>query len=123
MNAKKTPIGVRILLTFTGLPLVAALWVGCAASGTYPGPVHGLTFDGTIQFIDLQHHQLTVEPLKPSEPVVFSWETTTKFWRNGVPTRPDSVEQGQSVRVHYHTAAGEPVAHHVYIQLPYATPH
>jgi hypothetical protein len=33
--------------------LVARLtWAGCAARG-YPGPVHGLTFDGTIQSIDL----------------------------------------------------------------------
>jgi hypothetical protein len=105
-----------------GLVLASLLWAGCAAQ-SYPGAVHGLTFDGTVQSIDLQNHRLTLLPLKPSAPVVFGFESATKFWRNGIPIHADEVEPGRSVRVHYHTASGEPVAHHVYIQLSYAPQH
>jgi hypothetical protein len=104
------------------LLLVGLFWTGCATR-SYPGPVHGLTFNGTVQSIDLQNHRLTLLPLKPSAPVVFGFESATKFWRNGIPIHADEVEPGRSVQVHYHTASGEPMAHHVYIQLPYAPQH
>ena len=105
------------------LLLVGLLWTGCAASRSYPGPVHGLTFDGTVQSIDRQNHRLTLAPLKPSELAVFVWETITKFWQNEIPIRPESVEPGRTVRVHYHETAGQLVAHHVYVQAPYAPVH
>jgi len=103
--------------------LAGLLWSGCAASRSYPDPVHGLTFNGTVQSIDLQNHRLTLAPLKPSEPVVFVWDATTKFWQNGIPIRPDAVELGRSVRIHYHESSGQLVAHHVYVQVPYAPLH
>jgi hypothetical protein len=114
-TGRKTPI--RTVLT--GLVLAALLWAGCTARN-YPGPVHGLTFDGTVQAIDIQSHRLILLPRKPSEPVSFAWDRTTKFWKNGVPIHPDEVERGASVRLHYHMVSGGPVAHHVYIQVPYA---
>ena len=120
-------------LTFealTTLFVVSLLWAGCAAR-SYPGPVHGLTFDGTVQSIDLTNQSLTLLPLKPAEPVVFAWNRNTKFWKNGIPIRPGEVERGVSVRVHFHTAsateihfaASQYVAHHVYVQVPYAPEH
>ena len=114
------PVGISGLI---GLLVTGLFWAGCAASRSYSGPVHGLTFNGTVQSIDLQHHGLTVVPLRQSEPRVFLWESSTKFWKNGVPVRPDSVETGQSTRVHYHVTPSGPVAHHVYLQVPYAPLH
>jgi len=105
------------------LLLATLVWGGCATQRTYPGPVHGLTFDGTIESMDLQNHRLVLVSLKPSEPIIFAWETTTKFWKNGVPIHPDEVEPGKSVRVHYHTVSGQVVAHHVYVRVPYAPQH
>ncbi len=69
------------------LSLFAFLLVGCATRRDYPDPVHGLTFNGTIQSIDLKEHRLAVAPLKPGEPVVFLWEDSTRFWKNGDPIR------------------------------------
>ena len=103
--------------------LAGLLWSGCAASRSYPGPVHGLTFNGTVQSIDLQNHRLSVTPLTPGEPTVFVLEASTKFWKNDVPIRPESVELGRTVRVHYHESAWQVVAHHVYVQVPYAPLH
>jgi hypothetical protein len=100
------------------LVLFPALLMGCNTS--YPGAIHGLSFDGTVQSIDLQGRQLTVAPLKPSAPVVFAWESTTKFWKNDVPIHADAVETGRNVRIHYHEEAGRLVAHHVYVRAPYA---
>ena len=106
------------------LVLLASLLLAGCATRSYPGPIHGLTFDGTVQSIDLQNRLLMLFPLKPSQPVVFAWDASTKFWKNGVPNHPaDEVESGRSVRVHYHTASGQLVAHHVYIQVPYAPTH
>lgn len=104
------------------LSLVSLLWAGCATR-SYPGPVHGLTFDGTVQSIDLQRHLLLMVPLKPSKPAVFAYEESTKFWKNGTPIHADEVETGRSVRVHYHMMSGQPVANHVYIEVPYAPQH
>lgn len=101
--------------------LVSMLLAGCATRN-YPGPVHGLTFDGTLQSIDPQQHQLVLAPLKPGPPVTFAYETTTKFWRNGIPIHADELEPGRSARVHYHWNAEQRVAHHLYLQVPYA-PH
>lgn len=112
-----------LLLSFGGLLLLSLLMVGCADSRTYPGPVHGLTFNGTVQSIDLDNKRLTLTPLKPSPPIVFTWEKTTKFYRNGVPMRPESIELGKSIRIHYHESADELVAHHVYLEVPYAPLH
>ncbi len=112
----KTALTFQVLASLLAAGL---LWAGCATRG-YPGPVHGLTFDGTVQSIDLEGHRLIMVPLRPSQPVVFSYEGTTKFWKNGIPIHPDEVAPGQSVRVHYHLMSGQPVAHHVYIQVPYA---
>lgn len=103
--------------------LAGLLWSGCAASRSYRGTVHGLTFNGTVQSIDLQNHRLTLAPPKASEPVVFVWDATTKFWQNGIPIRPDGVELGRSVRIHYHESSGQFVAHHVYVQVSYAPLH
>jgi hypothetical protein len=100
------------------LLVAGALGVGCAAR-TYPGPVHGLTFDGTVRSVDLAHRRLSLMPRAPSSPVVFAWDETTKFWKNGIPIKADEVEAGRSVRVHYHMMSGQFVAHHVYIQAPY----
>ncbi len=105
------------------LSLFAFLLVGCATRRDYPGPIHGLTFNGTVQSIDLQNHRLSVTPLKPREPTVFVWEESTKFWKNGVPIRPEDLEPGTYVRVHYHESAGQMISHHVYVQVPYAPLH
>ncbi len=124
---------MRSSLLVAGLFLLVAalLWSGCASHRNYTGPVHGLGFNGTIQAIDLTNHSLTLQPLKPGEPVVFAWDRSTKFWKNGIPIRPEDVETGKSVRVHYHLAsatqihfaASQYVAHHVYVTVPYAPVH
>ena len=105
------------------LLLVGLLWAGCAVSRPYPGPVHGLMFNGTVQCLDRQNHSLTLAPLKPGEAVVFLWEESTKFWKNGVPIRPESLEPNWPVRVHYHTSSGQRTAHHVYVQNAYPVVH
>lgn len=120
MNAKRILTRPGSRLSFVCLLLFTALLTGCATSRNYPGAIHGLSFDGTIQSIDLQDRQFTVAPLKPSAPVVFVWESTTKFWKNGVPIRTDAVETGRNVRIHYHEESGRLVAHHVYVRVPYA---
>lgn len=98
--------------------LFTALLAGCIT--TYPGATHGLSVDGTIQSIDLRGRQLTVAPFKPSAPVVVVWESTTKFWKNAFPIRPDAVEPGRNARIYYHEESGRLVAHHVYVRAPYA---
>jgi len=108
---------------FVSLSLFAFLLVGCATRRDYPGPVHGLTFNGTVQSIDLKEHRLAVAPLKPGEPVVFLWEDSTRFWKNGDPIRPESLEPTWPVRVHYHTTSGQATAHHVYVDLTYPVLH
>lgn len=123
MHTTPTPPRRMPHLSFGCLLLVTVLLVGCSTSRNYPGPVHGLTFDGTVQSVDLQHKRLTLAPLKTSPPVVFTWERTTKFYKNGVPIRPESIELGKSTRVHYHESSGERVVHHVYLQVPYAPLH
>ena len=115
----------KVLFVFqvlASLVLVSLLWAGCATR-SYPGPVHGLTFIGTVHSVDLQNHYLIMVPLKPSQPVVFGYDETTKFWKNGIPIHPDEVEPGRSVRMHYHTVSAQPVAHHVYVEVPYAPQH
>ena len=106
-----------------GLALLSLLLASCADSRSYPGAVHGLTFNGTIRSVDLQNHHLTLMPLKPGEPVVFLWERSTKFWQGGVPIDPESLERTWLVRVHYHISSGQHVAHHVYVQTPYPIVH
>ncbi len=120
-------------LLVAGLCLVMSglLWSGCASHRNYSGPVHGLSFNGTIQTVDLMNHSLTLQPLKPGGPVVFAWDRSTKFWKNGIPIHPEDIETGKSVRVHYHLASatqihfatGQYVAHHVYVTVPYAPVH
>lgn len=123
MHTTKNPRR-RVSRPFFGcLVLVSAILAGCAVSRDYPGPVHGLTFDGIVQSVDLQNKRLTLAPLKASLPVVFVWEKATKFYKNGVPIRPESIELGKSIRVHYHESSGELVAHHVYLQVPNAPLH
>lgn len=114
------PLGI---LSFACLLVASLLWAGCATSRNYPGPVHGLTFNGAVQSIDLKDHRLTVAPLKPGEPTVFVWETSTKFWKNGVPIRPESLEPTWPVRVHYHEHSGQLITHHVYVQAAYPVVH
>lgn len=106
-----------------GLALLSLLLASCADSHNYPGPVHGLTFSGTIRSIDVPDHRLTLDPVKPGEPVVFLWERETKFWQGGVPIQPESLERTWLVRVHYHISSGQGVAHHVYVQTPYPVVH
>lgn len=119
MRSEQKVTGTVSCLSFVGWLLITGLLVGC--NTRYPGPVHGLSFDGTIQSIDLQNRHLTVAPLRPSAPsVVFGWESTTKFWKNGVPIHADAVQAGRNVRIHYHRESGRPVAHHVYMNAPYA---
>ena len=105
------------------LGLASLLVAGCATQRDYPGAVHGLTFNGTVQSIDIQNRRLTVAPLKPGEPLVFLWTGSTKFWKVGDPIRPESLEPTWPVRVHYHTASGQLIAHHVYVQLAYPAVH
>lgn len=105
------------------LGLASLLVAGCATQRDYPGAVHGLTFHGTVQSIDIQNHRLTVAPLKPGEPLVFFWTSSTKFWKVGNFIRPESLETAWPVRVHYHTASGQLVTHHVYVQLAYPAVH
>lgn len=120
MKAKRITIGTASRLGFVCcLPLLAALLGGCSASRSYPGPIYGLTFDGTLQAIDLPNHQLKVAPLKPSAPVVFVWESTTKFWKNEIPIKADDVELGRNVRIHYHEENGRLIAHHIYVWTLY----
>ena len=116
-TTKTTVFAVAAISALAGL-----LFAGCA-SRNYPGPVHGPAFDGTVQSIDLPNHLLTLAPLKPGPPAIFAYYSSTKFWQNGVPIRPADVVLGKSIRVHYHTASGQPVAHHVYVQEPYAPQH
>jgi hypothetical protein len=111
--------------------LVFFFAAGCVSQHAYPGSIHGLSFDGTVQSLDLKNQSLVLSPLKPSEPVVFAWDRSTKFWKNGIPIRPEEVEPGMSVRVHFHLASGAEIhfaasqyfAHHVYVQEPYAPLH
>lgn len=123
MKAFRHLMGLPVVLMISAIAVVA-LVAGCAGSRSYPGPVHGLTFNGTVQSIDLQNHHLIVAPLKRGEPTVFVWEgTTTRFWKNGVPIRPESIEPTWPVRVHYHASSGQLIAHHVYVQLAYPVVH
>jgi hypothetical protein len=105
---------------FVSVALAGSLFVGCAARRDYPGPIHGLTLDGTVLSIDVQTRHLTVAPRKPAAPVVVEWEASTKMWKNGIPIQPTDVEQGQSTRIHYHIEDGHVVAHHVYINVLWA---
>lgn len=123
MNAKKTFAHIVPGLSITCLLPFAVLLAGCATSRSYPGPVHGQTFNGTIQSIDLNEHLLTVAPLKVGEPTVFRWYDNTKFWKKGVPIKADVLEPTWPVRVHYHTASGQAAAHHVYVDLTYPIVH
>ena len=118
MHLKQAFTAIVSLLSFACVLLLTPLLVGCHTS--YPGAIHGLSFDGTIQSIDLQGRQLTVAPLKASAPVVFVWESTTKFWKNDLPIHADAVESGRNVRIHYHEESGRLVAHHIYVRAPYA---
>lgn len=124
MHSKRTFTGIisrsgfACLLFFTAL-----LLMGCSTSRSYPGPVHGLTFNGAVQSIDPQNHRLTVAPLKPGEPVVFLWDESTKFWKTGTPISPESLERTWPVKIHYHESGGQLLAHHVYIQTPYPVVH
>jgi hypothetical protein len=103
--------------------LAAVFLMGCSTSRNYPGPVHGLTFDGTVQSNDIQKHRLTVVPLKSGEPVVFLWDNSTKFWKTGIRIDPESIERSWPVRIHYHETDGQLVAHHVYVQTSYPAVH
>lgn len=105
------------------LLLLVALLSGCTTSRNYPGPVHGLTFNGSIQSIDLKEHRLTVAPLKPGEPIVFVWDDSTKFWKKGVPIKADVLEPTWPVRIHYHASSSQYTAHHVYVDLTYPMVH
>lgn len=114
------PLGIVSLICL----LVASwLWAGCTTLRTYPGPVHGLTFNGTIESINLKDHRLTVAPLKLGEPTVFVWESSTKFWKSAVPIRSEPLEPTWTVRVHYHEDSGQLVTHHVYVQTAYPVIH
>ena len=121
----------KALLAMIAISAVSFFYAGCASPRAYPGPIHGLSFDGTVQSLDLTSQSLTVLPLKPGGPVVFAWNRNTKFWKNGIPIRPNEVEPGVSVRIHFHRvsgteidlAASQYVAHHVYIEVPYAPLH
>jgi hypothetical protein len=121
----------KCLLAAAAISALAFFAAGCASRHDYPGLVHGLSFNGTVQSINLTNQSLTVLPSKPSEPVIFAWNRNTKFWKNGIPIRPEEVEPGTSVRIHFHMvlgneihfAASQYVAHHVYIQVPYAPLH
>ncbi len=123
MNAKQTLTRLAPGLSITCLLLSMVLFVACAGSRSYPGPVHRLTFNGTIKSIDSNEHRLTVAPLKPGELVVFLWNDSTKFWKQGVPIKSDSLEPTWPVRVHYHTSSGQSTAHHVYMELSYPVVH
>ena len=119
-NIRRTLVAT---VTISCLLLISLLWTGCTTENGSSRPIHGPTFNGIVLSIDLQNHRLTVVPLKPAPPVVFVLEATTKFWKNGVPIRPDAVESGRSVRIHYHESSGQLIVHHVYVQDPYATEH
>lgn len=123
MNAEYTRSRIANCVFGLSLSLIVLILTGCKTSRDYPGPVHGLTFNGAIKSIDLQNHRLTVTPLKPGEAFVFVWESTTKFWQKGVPIRPDQLELTWPVRVHYHTVSGARTAHHVYVELSYPVVH
>ncbi len=116
----------KVLFVFLGLVclgLASQLVAGCATQRDYPGAIHGLTFNGTVQSIDIQNRRLTVAPLKPGEPLVFHWTGGTKFWKAGEPIRPESLEMTWPVRVHYHASSDQYTAHHVYVDLTYPIVH
>lgn len=121
MNAKGTFADSVPSMVY--LMLFTVLFAGCATSREHPGPVHGQTFNGTVKSIDLKEHHLTVTPLKTGEPTVFVWGDSAKFWKKGVPIKPDVLEPTWPVRVHYHTVSGQPTAHHVYVELTYPIVH
>ena len=123
MNAKQAFTSIVSRLSFGCLSLFMALLMGCVTSRNYPGPLHGLTFNGTVQSIDHKDHRLTVAPLKPGEPVVFLWKDSTKFWKNGAPIRPESLEATWPVRIHFHATSGQLITHHVYVQAAYPVVH
>ena len=121
----------NFLVAGFALLMAGLLWSGCASRRAYPGPIHGMSFDGVVQSINLTNQSLTLLPLKPGEAVVFGWDRSTKFWKNGIPIRPQEVEPGKFVKVHFHPAsdtqapfaASQYVARHVYIQVPCASFH
>jgi len=129
-TAERKTFAAPGVLASLAVVLASLLLAGCATR-SYPGPIHGLTFDGTVQSIGLTNQSLTLSPPKPAQSVVFAWTRNTKFWKNGIPMRPEEVEPGVSVRVHFHLAtasemhfaASQYVAHHVYVQVPYAPQH
>ena len=123
MNRKRTLTRICASVTLVSLLLFTVLWTGCTTAKDYPGPIHGLAFNGTIKSIDLTEHRLTVAPLKAGEPTVFRWNDSTKFWKKGVPIKAESLEPAWPVRVHYHTASGQATAHHVYVELSYPVVH
>ena len=123
MNAKHFVSRITQGLNIICLLLLAALLAGCVSSRNYPGPVHGLTFNGSIKSIDLKESRLTVVPLKAGEPVVFAWDTATKFWKKGDPIKADVLEISWPVRIHYHATSGQYTAHHVYVDLTYPIVH
>jgi hypothetical protein len=123
MNAKCTDSRIPARIVGLSLSLFVVMLLGCTTSRNYPGPVHGLTFNGYIKAVDLHQRRLTVQPLKSSDPVVFLWDEDTRFWKKGVPIKADVLEISWPVRIHYHTSSVEYRAHHVYVDLAYPAVH
>lgn len=123
MKTKQPLTRIAQCLSIVCLLLFAVLLAGCASSRSYPGPVHGLTFNGTIKSVDLKEQRLSVAPLKPGESVTFVWDDSTKFWKKGVPIKAETLEPTWPVRIHYHTESSQPTAHHVYVELTYPVVH
>lgn len=122
-NCKSMPYRSRSTETFRHLNLaclaiLTTVLIGCTASRSYSGAVHGLSLEGVVQFVDLPGQRLTLAPLGSSAPVGFVLADTTRFGKGGEPIHADGVEEGQSVRVHYHGASQRLVAHHVYVRVP-----
>jgi hypothetical protein len=123
MSVKQSVSRIAQSFSIICLLLLAVLLAGCTTSRNYPGPVHGLTFNGSIKSIDLKESRLTVAPLKAGEPAVFAWDDDTKFWKKGDPIKADVLEITWPVRIHYHESSGRYTAHHVYVDLTYPIVH
>lgn len=100
-----------LAIVFGGLVLAAILALGYTRRN-YHNPVHrGLIADGIIQFVD--DERCVLAPINPGQPVLFFYNSMTKFRQSGLPAKPDNLEAGKSVRVHYHLENNRLVAEQI----------
>ena len=105
-SAHFVAIGIAVLL----------LAGGCAATHNASNPVHGPTFNGTVQGVDIATYRLTIAPLKESPPVIFLWNQDSKFWATGLRIEPRQLQTGDLVRIHFIPDSEPKTVQHLYLQ-------